>query len=415
MPLRRILVVAIALGALGLPAVTPATAAPVDTPLGCMDPETGEPPFFECAPGEPPAADHVVEVGWFDEAHPTYEHTAFYPNRLEVHQGDTVRFDSYGFHTVAFLPGNVHTSLLRTDEVPHTYAVDEQTFFPPAGQACGSGEEPCVLAGTDNVVNSGAEFSNWVLQADAEPGTYRLHCNIHPTMHMDLVVKSVGQTLSNQSAAQIETAKAAAVTAADAAVVAANATPAVDLGGGRQRHQVYAGVGTDTMNVYGYFPQTVDAKPGDEVRFVMGADLHTVTFPVQAVGNHDLPLPFAAGLSGVGLFPACDLDDPRSGLPGVPGFICPGNFELRFAPFMVERNRAYADEVLTPATYHDSAFMVPEKLSSGSTMPAWLRTGPNGETMPSTFDAKLPAEGQFGYSCNLHGTFMTGAINVSAA
>jgi hypothetical protein len=75
---------------------------------------------------------------------------------------------------------------------------------------------------------------------------------------------------------------------------------------------------------------------------------------------------------------------------------------------MTHGHPAPSNQVLTPATYHDSGLLVPQRSSKG------MRVLPDtGRVLPATFEAEFPAPGEFTFECNLHVDLMTGSVNVS--
>jgi hypothetical protein len=128
--------------------------------------------------------------------------------------------------------------------------------------------------------------------------------------------------------------------------------------------------------------------------------LHTVTFPARV--QETMP-------AQVSFYPACDLDDPESGTPSIPGLFltCPGELEVLLAPWMSAATRSPADAVLTPDTYHDSGILVsPEAKARIATRPD------TGDPFGDSFEATFPAAGTFTYTCNIHPKLMPASVLV---
>jgi plastocyanin len=381
-----------------------------------------------------PAPDFTVQAGAVNpvNALAPYDYTRFYPDVLRVHRGQTVAWTFHGLHAVAFLPADDGGAadpnpnlpgFARADELAGQLALDERFAF---GSGCGSASEPvCVVSSTEQRYDSGADparadGARFTATIDLPPGAYRYHCTVHATMKG--VVNVVGDAVALPTQAGVD-AQARADIAADTA-------EADLLRKDQSQHGTPNGDGTTTWNVVvgpdapsrhvtlvDYVPSVVRARAGDSVRFTDGDgntvnNAHTVTFPAGAVGSTASPVagtPVPGGLAGAFAVPACDFDDRQSGAPGVPGLVaCPANFEVLLSRHVSEQQRAPGDLVATPATYHNSALLLP------AAAPSYLATNPNTHArFPSVFDAKFPAAGSFTYSCLLHGTAMTGQVSVT--
>jgi plastocyanin len=171
----------------------------------------------------------------------------------------------------------------------------------------------------------------------------------------------------------------------------------------------------DHVAILAFMPAETNIAAGERVRFAyrdrIDNEVHTVTFPTELSGS---PGPPPYGLGGLGFLPACDFDDPSTGMKGVPGLWgvmgpdCPANLELVLQPWMTEAHPAPGNQVLTRATYHDSAMLLPPRA------PKNFRTLPDsGKLLPPAFEAEFPAPGTFTFECDVHVDLMTGSINAS--
>lgn len=354
--------------------------------------------------------------------HPTndaapYEYTNFYPSTLKVQRGQTIRWTVFGFHTITFSKAG-RPNFFRPDEVPGTYATTERWAF---GSDCGrNGMKPCVLTPKTTYLSSGTPpFGNspFDVKVDARPGMYRYFCAVHPGMQGALQVVAGSAPTPSQVKAQIAREVRIDSDAADAVFRAGQkATSRIDSDGTRVwRIRLGDTIPSKHVSVLAFMPGELEVAAGDKVEYVfpkpVANEVHTVTFPTEATGSFD---PAPNGLGGFGFYFSCDPDDPAGGLKGVPGLWgaagpeCPASLELAVAPWMTEAHPAPGNAVLTRATYHDSAMLMP----SGA--PRWFRVRPDtGVAFPSRFEAEFPAPGTFAFECNIHVDLMTGSINAS--
>ena len=362
----------------------------------------------------------VVQAG---AIHPTnrdapYEYTRYYPEVLNVHRGQTVVWKIFGFHSITFSKTG-KPPFYRTDELPGTYAIPERWAF---ASDCGRSSKPCVVQATTKFLSSGPPlFSGdpFTAKIDAPPGSYAYFCTVHPGMKGTIRVVGAAAPVPTQKQidAQIASAVRADSAAADA-LFRADQKPVSTVNAEGQR--VWRGLLGDStrdnhVSILAFMPTNLDIGAGDAVHYVFRDhtvnELHTVTFPTQATGGFD---PFPHGLGGFGIYFSCDFDGPTAGLKGVPGLwpvmgpACPAALELVHAPWMTEGHPAPDNQVLTPATYHDSGLLIPQASSKG------FRFLPDtGRELPSSFDAGFPAAGTFTFECNIHVDLMTASITVT--
>jgi plastocyanin len=139
----------------------------------------------------------------------------FFPGRLEVNAGDRVRFTSFGFHTVSYLAGRrppppfspaqgaTYTGI--TDAAGQPFHFDGQPAFAFTESVFGP-FGPKVIAGS-TPASSGALFATSpkkpgrVTFTFPKTGGFKLVCQIHPGMEIDVVVKRKGARV--QSAADV--------------------------------------------------------------------------------------------------------------------------------------------------------------------------------------------------------------------
>ena len=357
----------------------------------------------------------------------SFEYTKYYPTTIQVNQGDTVHWNFFGFHSVAFLPSDSniqHPAFVRTDEVPGVFAANEPWIF---GGDCGTGtQDACPIADTASLVRSGIQpAGGFSALMNLAAGTYRYHCTVYPNMHG--YVQVVAGTPSNPTQAAID-AQIADDTTRAKTLYDSDSVPSSTVVDGKRVWTVYTGDAfTDSQSgqpiggvaINAYMPTTLSVGVGDEVQYVTDGALgttkdgfHTVTFPQSLVGDHTVPsTPIPDKLSGLSLIPACDPDGVAGRAPGIPYMLAcpaPASFELLLSPLLSKPHPANANAIPLIVTYHDSGLMVPPAA------PDWLRGEPLGSGMrfPTEFTADFPRAGGYSYACVIHGTDMAGTINV---
>ena len=351
-----------------------------------------------------------------------YEYTRYYPEVLRVRRGQTVTWRFLGFHTVTF-SRSARPSWYRPDEAPDTYAVNEAFAF--GATDCGRlGTKPCVLTPSTKFLSSGVPRVRanepFALTIDVPEGSYRYLCTVHPSMSG--TVQVVGSRSPVPTQKQVDAQVASQVRAdsrtADA-LFRADQRPAstVDADGTR----VWRGLLGDStrdnhVSILAFMPAGLEIAAGDKVRYVYREhvvnEVHTVTFPSAVSGGPTPPGP--PGLGSFPFVPACDFDDPASGMKGVPGLwgvavwpACPANDEVLHQPWMTRGRPAPGNEILTPTTYHDSGILAPKRAPTMRVLPD------TGRKLPSAFDAGFPNVGSFTFECNIHVDLMTGSVTVS--
>jgi plastocyanin len=421
---------------------------------------------------------HEIQVGALNPTNPvsTYSYTRFYPEVMQVHRGDVVRWRwaaaaYFGWHSVTFLPGDMDVAaypsgledafppVMRPDEVG--VALNELWTFGHAGSPsgaspCGRGpwrnlaaQEICTLSSTDQFLSSSVsdtffnmpgipENMTWSTTIDLPPGSYRYHCLVHTSMNGAIQVLADGSQ-PDKTPEQIEEETSelilADTAAADAVFEALNdPSSAFDPETGTWRVHVGAETPDRGVAIYSFLPTNLEVPPGATVEFVAGMDeLNTVTFPPDLNGTAGPPhqgctptkcgqgTDTQAGLPGYGLVIVqglflCEQDDPRTGLPGV--FL----HTLRATWACASGNLEW---VLPPFMTGPTRALDDEVATratvhnSGMLMvdsaPAWFG-GPYPGGIPriaSSFTARFPNAGEYPYGCFAHADFMKGSVTVA--
>lgn len=376
--------------------------------------------------------DHLVVVGADDPGSPSLpsladrlEYHAYYPDTLQIHRGDVVRFRYEGEHSVTFYPGGERQdTLLVPDELPTQIRLDG--LFPSRDDCnLGAGREhlpPCVLSSPDQYLNAGASPPNLDytarVQIDLPPGSYAYFCIFHPAMRGEIEVVADEEEIPTPAEVEAERrTQVQADTAAAEAVIAAYEGPPREIVGDRSRWQVQVGGSTPDgrVAILGYLPVNLTIEPGDEVEFVLppmpgGDEGHSVSFLPDDVRPFT-PLHYYEF--------RCDVDGRDTGAPGAPGALaflaigsdCPeGELEMLWAPqAFAAPLRSPGNVVAGPRPVHDSgALLTPQEVCHDSCDP-WT-----GQPLPDRFEATFPQEGTFTYWCFLHDPRgMAGSITVS--
>jgi plastocyanin len=341
----------------------------------------------------------------------------FFPRSLTVARGSTIRFDIQGFHTGTILPASVSVlesfqmnGLIQPDDAPETNAngttgvVQNPGALAPVlpSQTCGADGNPCHFDGS-HVVSVGPNFGPPVPPTDiyvsAAPGSYVIHCLIHPTMIGRLNVVSSPADFSVSSPDDMAAAIAAQVSAevanAERADQAVERVTSTTLSNGSKTWAAWAGYDLGHATVL-EFPKVIRITSGDRVRWNIQSrdEPHTVTFP------NDI---------GLGTIIVCETGDtevpatPNNTPPQGPGdFACPGGGDLQ-----VEVGGGNGVRTVTsPTTESDSGVI---------TTASYLRLMgvPTTAALRSwTVSFTGAAPGTYTYLCTIHGEGMSGTIIV---
>lgn len=426
---RPVLIAAIlALSTLSTAAATqPVVTAAVDVPvgqefaigMGAVDPVIRELHESQGTPIEPPGDETRRD---------RVEYLRFYPERLQVHAGDRVRFRHEGFHSAVFVEQvDDGPSFFRRDEVEGVSAVDDRGRL-PTDPSCAvhavdvdDETEPCVLSDPQTRFSTG--WNSARVQLELPPGIYTYVCGIHAGMVGEIEVVPAEQPIASPAEVEVERERRVAEDTANAEeVIAAGQTPGSHVDGDIRVWTVKAGDFTPDgrVAILRFLPSDLTVEEGDEVRYVVpdgpGYEVHTASFPSDAY-----PLDIATYLSG-----ACDPDDPRTGAPGVPATVglifldavsggelgCPEPLELEmhFQPYAWRHPlRAPGDRVATPRTLHDSGLMSTQWTDCKFSCDPWTQ-----ERFPSEAQVSFGMPATYPYVCIIHADWgMTAAVTVT--
>lgn len=221
-----------------------------------------------------------VQVGG-DIASESIEPTAFFPNPLIIHAGDSVNFSFAGNHTVTFLGKQQPPDLIDAGPGPGE-AMAGPAYFPIGPIAA------------DNSVSydGSALISSGVPNGPGSPpfrvtfpktGTYSYVCLLHPGMSGTIQVLSAGASLPETPAQAVTRGRATLATFVSD-LRNAEQTPrdaATPLPGGETVHTVAAGISVPgEASALRFLPGNVTVSQGDAVVFTVTdpSEIHTVTF-----------------------------------------------------------------------------------------------------------------------------------------
>jgi plastocyanin len=310
------------------------------------------------ATGAGAATTYKVSVGKFLKGSPA-ESMRFLPWSIDVHQGDTLHFNSQSFHTATLLPigagivdwydanaqiGSSEPYALAqpdTEDKPHTYKFGNLAVFPTSSKCGAPDQPPCSFDGS-SVLNSGAPLSgpfDFSVTVDAPVGSsFWVICLVHgPNMRMQVNVVASSDPASDPADLRAANKQAIAQDAATAAALNAkySTRQTWHVGpGGRRVWDAWAGVDTRHLSLYAMYPHTLRIAKGATVQWhfdSLNFEQHTVSFPSDKAKK-------IANFTGV----ACDPDGDSGPLPdGPPDMMSPPfcndptQVELHFDPRFV--------------------------------------------------------------------------------
>lgn len=302
---------------------------------------------------------------------------AFYPSKLTVAAGDSVRFTPAGFHNVhvpakgkGLMPFIVPTGQKvagSNDAAGAAFWFNGQDAMSlnPGFLAPGYGKKFTYTGAKD--VNSGlpGEKPKPMTVKFTKAGTYTVLCDLHPGMKASVKVVKKGAKVptAKQDAATLKKQTDADIKAAKGLATAAQPANTVSLG-------VAAKGGLEHM---GMVPASLTVKPGTTVKFVMSKgsyEAHTATF---GPGNIEDPSSYLGGIAASFESPSID---PR------------GLYPSDVTP------------VSLSATTHGNGFWSSGVLDANA-----------GSPLPGDSSVKFDAAGTYTFYCLIH-PFMRGSVLV---
>jgi plastocyanin len=357
-------------------------------------------------------------LGPFENGAPG-EGLRFYAPELNVHQGDTLTFTNFGFHTATLLPTSVtdvdqwrednQTGLDKPysvfqpdpDDTPLDKGASAQkpsakfnnaVAFPNPPTCGGEGQPSCNYAG-DTVLNSGAfTFTTWSATINSAPGTSAwVVCLVHRahTLKLNVVPDTDTATTQAEVDSYLDTQGEAD---ADAALKKHKqlSKKHVKKNGVWQAWNGYDGDGFTLIAMY---PKRLEIKKGQKVEWnhILRYEPHTVTFPrdkaVEILRNDFIPGCDPDGDEGPGPDNPPDTEEP-------PFCTDPAQLELDISAKTVHQ---YGDGKFKRRDYETSGLRGPQVGDTSSyTLKFTKRSGPEG----------------YKYMCLIHGRFQSGTVEV---
>jgi plastocyanin len=251
----------------------------------------------------------------------------FFPHKVTIRAGDSVRFRPTGFHTVDIPPkgggpvplfsptGQKVAGVNDAAGVPFWFNGQDQLGFTPELLASGFGKR-FTYRGTRRV-ESGVPLGENVKPMRVrfpKRGTHRYYCDVHPGMKGSVVVRRKGATVPSRKQDRRRVRKQLRRARQRAKTLAATTPPA---------NTVYTGASArGGVEYFGMLPASITVPLGRTVRFQMSPgsfDAHTATFgpgDPQREPNSYLGQ-IAASFQGANLDPRGVYPSERPGTTGV--------------------------------------------------------------------------------------------------
>jgi plastocyanin len=302
---------------------------------------------------------------------------SFYPKRVTIHKGDRVAFKIVGFHNVMLVPkGTTPPELFALDPSKPVSGVKD-----PAGADFwfngqpSIGLNPAVAGPSGGKVFDGSEIVGSGLPGDGPPkplkikfpkkGTYTVLCALHPGMKAKVVVKGKRARIATkkQDAKRIKKQARAASKLAKKLVAGQGVPSGTTIKAGNDKK----GIAT-----LAFFPAKKTVKVGQKVTFTMSnksSETHNVAFAPEA---------FAGELAQSFIGPAGL--DPRTVYPSEP----------------------FTTPLVVDGTSHGNGFVNTGMLDDVKATP-----------LPKSNSVTFSKPGTYQYYCIVHGAEMKGSITVT--
>jgi plastocyanin len=267
---------------------------------------------------------YEVPIGQF--VSPVGESMRFFPQSIQVHQGDVLNFTTEGFHNALLLPASEDDVdawiaanatgptapwsfiSLDPDDGAAAAKFNNAVLFPTDPTCGGAGQPACVYDGT-SIHGSGLPLAgplDWSVEVQAAPGEdFWILCNVHTAMRMHVEVVPDDQPASDPAELAAEMEQQLEDDAQRAERLDNRLSkPKSKKQGNHRVWQAYAGYDTDTLALYAFYPRRLRVERGDRVNWSF-ANLHFEDHTVTGPNKKALPLAEIA--------PGCDPDGDGPG------------------------------------------------------------------------------------------------------
>lgn len=315
-----------------------------------------------------------------------YVDNAFYPDRVEIAQGSTLRVKIAGFHNVAFVPKGQRPPAFAGPDPANPVAetkdaagaafwftgqprivVDPRVVFPQGPKEI----DGSTFAGS-GVAAEGTAPKPYAVKMTGKPGSYRFICSLHPGMKLAVTVKAKGARVAS---ARDDARRAKAQYAAAIKKVKRLAAAKPPAGA-----TVKAGNDAGTIAFFGFRNAKPTIKAGQAVTFKMSetsTEIHNVAFG---------PVDYLEALS-------------RRFIAPVPG---PGGLPVfTLAPEVIYPSDPPGASVAVDGANHGNGFFNTGLLDTDKASPS-----------PDRAVVRFAKAGTYGYMCNVHPS-MRGTVTVT--
>jgi plastocyanin len=212
----------------------------------------------------------------------------FFPAKLTVNAGDKVNFTTFAFHTVSYwagkpaplplgpTPGAKYEGINGADGQPF-YFDGMQAFsynlehFGPVGPKTISGKTP---ASAGAIFATGPKKPGKATFTFPKAGAFKLICNLHPGMQMNIVVKPQGATVPTPDEVEVKAKAEMDAAWSQAKALAATKAPKNTVIMGIDGKKAPGG----RLTILDFLPALTTVKAGTTVNFVVKApsEIHNV-------------------------------------------------------------------------------------------------------------------------------------------
>jgi plastocyanin len=213
----------------------------------------------------------------------------FAPAAIQVHQGDTVRWLSAGFHNIHFEEANADLLIPLEQDGKSILQLNPAVLLPSiqSGGTYSGGDA------NNGIAMGGPPAPYFELKIDAATGIYHYFCDIHPGMTgaIEVVDSATALPSAVDGITSAYGELSATVNAGNGVLQAAKAAPAAITDAGAT---ITVGGRSGQASIYGFFPSYIEINAGQSVTWTVAADSSPNPFGIGSV-----PLPSPDQLFGI--------------------------------------------------------------------------------------------------------------------